>query len=466
MFAQAKGQACHGHIKGERLMLNRRRLLEGSAALAFTGLYRPAFAQEQSAVPIVFVHGDSDLAATWETQIWRFESNGYPRDRLFAISFTDPQARDDDSVPQPNRSSTQDQLRELTAFIDGVKAKTGAPKVALVALSRGGYATREYTAANPESVDKAALGGTPNHGVWATDFLLGSEYNGRGPFLKKLDAGDSEVTPGVPFMTLRSNGYDLYAQPDGGVVFQKPGMPLNVTAEGPELKGATNVLLGEVDHRETALSPVAFAQIYKFITGQEPSRIAIAPEANVVLNGRVTGVVAGTPTNRPVEGAKVEIYRISADTGERQGAASLMKTTGADGVWGPAMFDPTTALEFVVAAPGAPVTHIYRSPLPRSFDMLDLRAGPVFPGKDDAGAAAVVRMDRPRGYFGLPRDIVLLDGKEPADIPHGVPAAWHATLRLPAFEDRPIVGEFNQERIVARPWPAKDGHYAIMELTG
>jgi pimeloyl-ACP methyl ester carboxylesterase len=445
-------------------MLNRRRLLRGSATLAFAGLGRTAFAQEQPPVPIVFVHGDSDLAATWETQIWRFESNGYPRDRLFAISFTDPQARDDDTVAQANRSSTEDQLRELTAFIDGVKAKTGMAKVAIVALSRGGYATREYAAANPGRVEKAALGGTPNHGVWATDFLPGSEYNGRGPFLTKLDAGDAEVTPGVPFLTLRSDGFDLYAQPDGAIVFHKPGMALNVTADGPELKGATNVLLGQVDHRETALGPVAFAEIYRFITGREPSRIAISPEAEVVLNGRVTGVVAGTPTNRPVEGAKVEIYRVSAETGERQGAAALSKTTGADGVWGPATFDPNTALEFVVAAPGAPVTHIYRSPLPRSFAQLDLR--PAAPAKDDADAAAVVRMDRARGYFGLPRDVVLVDGKEPTDIPHGVPATWHTTLRLPALEDRPIIGEFNEERIAGRPWPAKEGHVTILELTG
>ena len=445
-------------------MLNRRRLLQGSGALVLAGFGRTAFAQEQSPIPIVFVHGDSDLAATWETQIWRFESNGYPRDRLFAISFTDPQARDDDTVAQVNRSSTADQLRELTAFIDDVKAKTGAPKVAIVALSRGGYATREYVAAHPGSVAKAALGGTPNHGVWATDFLPGSEYNGRGPFLTKLDAGDTEVTPEVSFLTLRSDGFDLYAQPDGAIVFHKPGMALNVTADGPALKGATNVLLGQVDHRETALGPVAFAEIYRFITGREPSRIAIAPEAEVVLNGRVTGVVGGTPTNRPLEGAKVEIYRISAETGERQGAAALSKTTGADGVWGPATFDPNTALEFVVAAPGAPVTHIYRSPLPRSFDKLDLR--PAVPAKEDADAAAIVRMDRPRGYFGLPRDVVLLDGNEPADIPHGVPVAWHTTLRLPALEDRPIVGEFNEERIVGRPWPAKEGHMTILELTG
>jgi pimeloyl-ACP methyl ester carboxylesterase len=384
-------------------MLNRRRLLQGSAALGFVGLAQSVPAQDEPPIPIVFVHGDSDLAATWETQIWRFESNGYPRDRLFAISFTDPQARDDDTVAQANRSSTADQLRELTAFIDGVKAKTGSPKVAIVALSRGGYATREYVAANPGSVTHAALGGTPNHGVWATDLLPGSEYNGRGPFLTKLDAGDAEVAPGVPFLTLRSDGFDLYAQPDGATVFHKPGMALNVTADGPALKGATNVLLGQVDHRETALGPVAFAEIYRFITGREPSRIAIAPEPEVALNGRVTGVVGGTPTNRPVEGAKVEIYRVSADTGERQGTAALSRTTGADGVWGPVTVDPTTALEFVVAVPGAPITHIYRSPLPRSFAQLDLRPAAAL-AKEDADAAAVVRMDRPRGYFGLPRD--------------------------------------------------------------
>jgi hypothetical protein len=337
--------------------------------------------------------------------------------------------------------------------------------VAIVALSRGGYATREYAAANPGSVAKAALGGTPNHGVWATDFLPGSEYNGRGPFLTKLDAGETEVTADVSFLTLRSDGFDLYAQPDGATVFHKPGMALNVTADGPALKGATNVLLGEVDHRETALSPVAFADIYRFITGRAPSRITIAPEPEVVLNGRVTGVVGGTPTNRPLEGAKVDIYRVSADTGERQGAAALSKTTGADGVWGPATFDPNTALEFVVATPGAPVTHIYRSPLPRSFAQLDLRPAAGL-AKEDADAAAIVRMDRPRGYFGLPRDVVLLDGKEPADVPHGVPSAWHTTLRLPTLEDRPIVGEFNEERIVGRPWSAKEGHMTILELTG
>jgi hypothetical protein len=34
------------------------------------------------------------------------------------------------------------------------------------------------------------------------------------------------------------------------------------------------------------------------------------------------------------------------------------------------------------------------------------------------------------------------------------------------MEDRAIVGEFNEERIVARAWPARDGHMTILELTG
>jgi pimeloyl-ACP methyl ester carboxylesterase len=444
-------------------MLSRRALMKGTAAFAFSALSREALGQGSDAIPVVFVHGDSDAAGVWQTTIWRFESNGYPRDRLFAISFTDPQARDDDTVAQANRSSTQDQLRELSAFIDSVKAQTGASKVAIVALSRGGYATRGYVAANAANVSAAVLGGTPNHGVFAIDGLLGSEYNGRGAFLKKLNAGDGEVTAGVPFLTLRSDGFDLYAQTDGRFIGH-PELPTNVTAEGPALKGATNLVLGQVDHRETACGPRAFAEIYKFVAGRAPTRIAIAPEAEVVLNGRVTGVAEGTPTNRPVEGAQVDIYRVSTETGERQGGPVHSKKTGADGVWGPAKFDPSSALEFVVAAPGAPITHVYRSAFPRSFAMLDLR--PAVMAKEDADAAAIVRMDRPRGYFGLPRDIVLLDGKQPTDIPPGVPGVWHTKLKLAAVEDRPIIGEFNEERIVARAWPAKDGHVTIVELTG
>lgn len=35
--------------------------------------------------PIVFVHGNGDTAALWQSTLWRFESNGWPRSRLHAI---------------------------------------------------------------------------------------------------------------------------------------------------------------------------------------------------------------------------------------------------------------------------------------------------------------------------------------------------------------------------------------------
>ena len=217
------------------------------------------------------------------------------------------------------------------------------------------------------------LCGVPNHGVYDWDDGPGSEFNGRGPFLRGLNEGDSEVTPGTAFLTLRSDGNDKFAQPDGRFV-GKPGTPTGVTSEGPALKGATNLVLGAIDHRETGFHPRAFREIYKFIAGREPSRIAIVPEAEVKLSGLVTGTPGGVVTNRPVSAATVEIYRVSPDTGERIGGPIHSSQTGADGRWGPAQVEPTWYLEIVLTSPGSSITHIYRSPFPRSSEIVHLRA--------------------------------------------------------------------------------------------
>ena len=75
-------------------------------------------------------------------------------------------------------------------------------------------------------------------------------------------------------------------------------------------------------------------------------------------------------------------------------------------------------------------------------------------------------MIRPRGYFGLPRDIVLLDGKEPTDVQKGIPTEAATTLRLPAGDvGRSVIGLFNEERITARLWPASESRIAVIELT-
>jgi pimeloyl-ACP methyl ester carboxylesterase len=450
------------------MTFSRRRLLQGAALLSAAGAVRWRSAQAQTASgpmpPIVFVHGNGDHAALWMTTLWRMESNGVPLKRLLAFNFTDPLARDDDGIPQANRSSTEDQRRELAEAVSTLKQRTGAERVALVANSRGGYAVRNFIRnGGGGSVSHAVLCGVPNHGVFAIDSLLGSEFNGNGPFLRGLNAGESEVVAGTAFLTLRSDGNDKYAQPDGRFM-GKPGMPTNVTFEGPALRGATNLVLGAVDHRETAYSPRAFREIYKFIAGREPDRIAIVPEATVRLSGLVTGLAGAEVTNRPVSAARVEVYRVNADSGERIGDALYTGVTAAGGQWGPATVDPASPLEIVLSVPGSPITHYYRSPFPRSSDVVHLRPARL-PAADDA--AAIVQMTRPRGYFGLPRDIVLLDGREPQDIKPGVPTDATTTLRLPASETgRAVVGMFNLERIAARAWPLSENRIAVAELTG
>jgi hypothetical protein len=462
----------HGEIM--KMRLSRRALLQGAGALplAAGGSGFSAFAQTAPAAPsateippIVFAHGNGEQAPLWMTTLWRMESNGVPRDRMLAINFTDPLARADDTKPEPNKSSTEDQRRELGDAVRELKRRTGAPRIALVGNSRGGYPIRSYIKNGGGSdISHAVLCGVPNHGIFDWDDNLGSEFNGRGLFLRALNDGESEVTPGTSFLTLRSDNMDKYAQPDGQIL-GKPGTPTGTSFEGPALKGATNLVLGAVDHRETAYHPRAFREIYRFIAGREPDRIAIVPEAEVRLGGLVTGTPGGVQTNRPVTGASVEIYRVSPDTGERIGGTIHTSQTGADGRWGPAQVNPSWYLEMVLTSSDSATTHFYRSPFPRSSDIVHLRAARPM-GPADAGAGSVVLMSRPRGYFGLPRDVVLLDGKEPADVKPGVPTDSLTTLRLSAAEaGRPVVALFNQERIVARAWPVSENRIAIAELT-
>jgi pimeloyl-ACP methyl ester carboxylesterase len=457
-----------------KMRLSRRTLLQGAGILplAAGSFGFQAFAQAPPAAPnateippIVFAHGNGEQAPLWMTTLWRMESNGVPRDRMLAINFTDPLGRADDTKPEPNKSSTEDQRREVGDAVKELKRRTGAPRVALVGNSRGGYPIRSYIRnGGGGDISHAVLCGVPNHGVYDWDTNLGYEFNGRAPFLRALNDGESEVTAGTSFLTLRSDNMDKYAQPDGHIL-GKAGTPTGVGFEGPALKGATNIVIGAVDHRETAYHPRAFREIYKFIAGREPDRIAVVPEAEVRLGGVVTGTPGGVQTNRPVAGAAVEVFRVSPESGERIGGAIHTSQTGSDGRWGPAQVDPSWYLEMVLTSAGSTTTHYYRSPFPRSSDIVHLRAARAV-GPADAGAGSIVLMSRPRGYFGLPRDVVLLDGKEPADVKPGVPTDSLTTLRLSAAEvGRPVVALFNEERIVARAWPASENRIAIAELT-
>lgn len=193
--------------------LSRRTILKGAGALSLVAGSLDLSASAQTAAPLgasgvspmLFVHGNADHAALWLTTLWRMESNGIPRGRMLAINFADPLARNDDKVAQANRSSTEDQRRKLA--VAELKRTTGASRIALVGNSRGGYAIRNYIKnAGAQDVSHVVLCGIPNHGVFDWDDNRGSEFNGRGPFLRGLNEGDREITPGASHLAQRRHG--------------------------------------------------------------------------------------------------------------------------------------------------------------------------------------------------------------------------------------------------------------------
>jgi pimeloyl-ACP methyl ester carboxylesterase len=431
--------------------------------LALAATSRSA-ASQSSDPPIVFVHGNGDTAALWIAQIWRFESNGYARDRLFALDIKYPSARSVDARPQEGRSSTAEAMAQLAALVTEAKAKTGAAKVALVGNSRGANTIRNYVknGGGAAHVSHVVLGGGVNHGVLVSDaVLVGSEFNGASEFMKQLNEGPDEVVAGVRFMTIRSEKDDKYAQPDG-MFLGMAGKPTGVSYDAPALKGAENVVIPGLDHREVSFAPAAFVETYRFITGRMPARVEILPEAEATLNGNVTGITAGSYDNVAVAGARVAVFIIDPRTGGRMGDAAHERATGADGAWGPFNVRSDAHLEFVVEMAGQPITHIYRSPFPRGSNVVHLRPGQIAKGEEKA--TAVVAISRPRGYFGHGRDLFLIDGKVPAGVNQGVPGASVGKLLLPEGPVRTVPVRFNSESFAVRSWPLEDKHLVIAEF--
>jgi len=93
------------------MSVSRRMILKGRRRPAFAGgansacrrwhrPQRPANARGNPADPVRPRQWRS--RALWITTLWRMESNGVRRERMSAINFTDPIARADDKLAQPN----------------------------------------------------------------------------------------------------------------------------------------------------------------------------------------------------------------------------------------------------------------------------------------------------------------------------------------------------------------------------
>ncbi len=82
--------------------------------------------------PVIFIHGNSDSAAGWKGSIEHFAKEGYKPSEMYAMTW---------GPSNPMQASQQHHskkyLEEVRAFIEAVKAYTGAEKVDVIGHSMG-----------------------------------------------------------------------------------------------------------------------------------------------------------------------------------------------------------------------------------------------------------------------------------------------------------------------------------------
>lgn len=415
-------------------------------------------------IPIVFVHGNGDHAGLWDLTIGRFESNGYPANRLFAIDLPHPVATAAISTPEWNRSTPEEQTEALAAFVTRVLLRTGASRVALVGSSRGGMTIRNYLrfGGGAAHVSHVITCGTPNHGVLALPTVQpNGEFNGVGPYLTALNRG-SEVVAGVRFLTLRSDQQDKYAQADGAQLGM-PGSPTGVTADGPALRGAQNIVLPGEDHREVAFSPSSFREQFRFLTGRLPARLELQPDTVAILDGMISASINGAPSNLPLTGATVVVHEVDPLTGERRRAAVHRAVTNFTGRWGPFRANPSAHYEFEIAPPdSAVILHAYRPPFLRANSIVNFRL-PAPPSRKSDSTSVLIT--RPRGYFGIARDTVTFNDAPASGIPPGVPATDRAIKWFANDRPQSVRTRVNSEQLVVRTQPTDPRRLVLAEFS-
>lgn len=420
-----------GRVEGtsntfQNIMKNRLQALIEFALIALLSIAFGGCATQPavSALPIVLIHGDSESAAAWQDVVWRFESNGWPRERLFVASQPFSRARDDDAKGQPGRSANAEHAAFVKAEVDRALAASGAKQVVLIGRGRGALAARTYI---------------------------------------QTMGGDKTVYQVV------------FAQPDAlWTGIQKP-LALK-EFDDVALKGVKGLVLPQALQRDGAFSPGMFAATYAFITARAPATTAITPQTGFELAGQVTGMgleprAHATPdshfyNNLPLPGARVEVYAVHPDSGLRVGNALHQQAVGEDGRFGPFAAQAGVFYEFVVRASGYAAVHIYRSPFLRGSNLVHLKASRI--ADADLPANVIVELERLRGTLDPTVQHSVLDGQSP---PPGTqvggvnPATSHLTLSK--RQNRAIAAELHTtevERVVGRTWGAKDNQVVRLEL--
>jgi hypothetical protein len=284
-------------------------------SLLVAALLWAAPAQAKDHVPIVFVHGNTGSAQQFETNAMRFTSNGYSDADLFAYEY--------DSSATTNDAA----IAGLDGFIADVKAKTGAPKVDVLAHSRG-------------TTIMLAFLSTPARAAQVRRYV---NFDGRSA---------PRLPGGVPSLGIWGEGDPTRA-----------------------ITGGQNFYFPEKSHTEVTTSAEAFAKVFEFLTGEAPKTTDVVPEppGRVRVSGRVTNF----PQNTGLEGAELEVYAVDPGTGQRRSRRPrYTRLLGADGAWGPLRLNGRQRYEFAVTRPDGIVQHFYFLPFERSDHFVRLQTSP------------------------------------------------------------------------------------------
>ncbi|MER5197497.1 esterase/lipase family protein [Streptomyces sp. NPDC002755] len=141
-----------------------------------------------TSTPVVFVHGYTGSASNWTTAMSVFRLNGWSSSNLFAYEYN-------------SYGNNITNAQGLATFVNTVKARTGASKVAIVNHSMGGLVSQYYLkvlGGNTSVSHLASIAGA-NHGTtYAGACLIYTTCQQMYPgssFISQITAGDE--TPGT-----------------------------------------------------------------------------------------------------------------------------------------------------------------------------------------------------------------------------------------------------------------------------
>jgi triacylglycerol lipase len=191
--------------------------------------------------PILFVHGWSSSASTWNTMVSRFEKDGYTKKQLRAYSY---------NTSQSNKTTAETIVK---SEVEKLKSENSASKVDIVAHSMGSLNSRWYikfVAGGEANVDDWVSLGGPNHGTDTANFCFSTaceEMRIGSTFLSELNAGDE--TPGAVNYGTWWSPCDSIINPDSSV----------------SLSGATNTKTACISHTALTTDETVYTQVREFV---------------------------------------------------------------------------------------------------------------------------------------------------------------------------------------------------------